>query len=466
MYFDLILKNGEVVDPRNNVYQGLDVGIKDGKIAEVKSDLENGEEIIDVSDQIIMPGIIDMHTHVTQYIGGNVGYKMIAETGVTTTIDFAGSIRDITSDLNVWGCGLNVGSIEAIIPGRRQINSSDPSYSEIKDFLGYALEDGSLGLKLFGGHAPLTPNATEMGIKIANELEVMVAFHAGTTETRSDITGMREAIDLAKGKRLLLAHINAYCRGRVSHSLDELKEALSLLRENKNVFADSHLAIMNGTNGNCKEGFPQDYVTRVCLELYDFPVTEKGLEQAILHGVVHVVKKEKTENRLLEGEKALNYWRKMDTRAQVSFPANLPTIAVACAVEKEESGNFVIDMASTDGGGIPRNNLIKRMLSLFHMGYLSLEDVVSKVSLNPARIFGLINKGHLSIGADADITVLDITKSEAVMSFVKGNLNMKNGNVLGNGGRLLTTEFGIRAAKNANLCYEIVDFDKSDFYKK
>src|SRR5699024_7652552 len=131
------------------------------------------------------------------------------------------------------GSGLKLGTIEAIIPGEGEIHTDDPSSSMINNFIHESLEKGSLGLKLFGGHSPLSPEATEEGMRLANELQVMVAYHAGSTATKSNMTGMREAIEMAKGKQLLLAHINAYIRGHVNHPMEELKEGLTLLKENE-----------------------------------------------------------------------------------------------------------------------------------------------------------------------------------------------------------------------------------------
>lgn len=466
LQYDLVLKNGLVIDPINHIHDRRDIGIIDGKIAAVEKELTYTKEIIDVNGKVVMPGIIDMHAHVGRRFGFG-GYRMIAETGVTTTIDLAGPIDEITEDLSHYGCGLNIGVLEAMIPGHKGISSVNPSESEIKYFLESSLERGAIGLKLFGGHSPLTPEATEAGMSIANQLRVMVAYHAGTTATKSDMTGMREAVELAKGKQLLLAHINAYMRGNVAHPMEELKEGLALLKDNKNIFSDSHLAVMNATKGSCTNGIPDDYVTRVCLNLYEYPVTEKGLEDAIASGIVSVMKQVGGKTILISGEEALREWHEKQTHTSISFPVNLPTVATGCLVEKDRpGGDFIIEMASTDGGGIPRNNLIKRMLSFYHLGYLSLEEVVIKISVNPARIFGFTQKGHLSIGADADITVVDLERSQASMSFVHGKVNMIKGVVLGKGGTLYVTDAGVKAAKKAHLSYGIIDFNHSLFYKR
>ena len=65
--------------------------------------------------------------------------------------------------------------------------------------------------------------------------------------------------------------------------------------------------------------------------------------------------------------------------------------------------------------------------------------MVKKLSLEPARMLGLLNKGHFSPGADADITVLDPTLNKPIKSFVAGNLFMDDGKVVGSGGRFLVT---------------------------
>jgi dihydroorotase len=66
--FDLVLKGGRVIDPAQGVDARLDVAFADGKVAEVGADLPSGKQTRDVSGSMVVPGLIDLHTHV--YWGG------------------------------------------------------------------------------------------------------------------------------------------------------------------------------------------------------------------------------------------------------------------------------------------------------------------------------------------------------------------------------------------------------------
>lgn len=67
MSHDLVLKNGRVIDPSQNIDRIVDVAFTDGKVAEIGEGL-SGKEERDVSGLIVTPGLIDLHTHV--YWGG------------------------------------------------------------------------------------------------------------------------------------------------------------------------------------------------------------------------------------------------------------------------------------------------------------------------------------------------------------------------------------------------------------
>lgn len=63
--YDLLLKNGHVIDAKNGIDRIMDVAIKDGKIAAVEDhlDSQNAAKTIDVNGLYVTPGLIDIHTH-------------------------------------------------------------------------------------------------------------------------------------------------------------------------------------------------------------------------------------------------------------------------------------------------------------------------------------------------------------------------------------------------------------------
>jgi dihydroorotase len=95
--FDLLLKGGHVIDPKNNIDAVMDVAIGNKKIAKVAVNIPatNAKKIIDVSGLYVTPGLIDMHAHhfpnISDYrIGDPFPDGFTFRCGITTTVD-AGS---------------------------------------------------------------------------------------------------------------------------------------------------------------------------------------------------------------------------------------------------------------------------------------------------------------------------------------------------------------------------------------
>jgi dihydroorotase len=90
--YDLVLKGGRVLDPGQGTDAVLDVGFAAGKVAALGADLGPARETRDVAGLIVVPGLIDLHTHV--YWGGtSLGVEPDAyarASGITTLVD-AGS---------------------------------------------------------------------------------------------------------------------------------------------------------------------------------------------------------------------------------------------------------------------------------------------------------------------------------------------------------------------------------------
>ena len=133
----------------------------------------------------------------------------------------------------------------------------------------------------------------------------------------------------------------------------------------------------------------------------------------------------------------------------------MPRIQLAQA--RRDDGSFVVDAISTDGGCIPRNVILSQGLSLVKLDVLTLSEFVQKTSLNPARMLRLKNKGHLSVGADADITVYDLATQTPVASFVAGQKVLFAGRMMSKGATVICTERGQKAIEARGMRAVVVD---------
>ena len=452
MKYDVLLKNGMVVDYATDVARVADVAVKDGTIARIDADIDpaDAKDLFELEGMTVMPGIIDSHMHASSWLGGAAGHKMLARAGVTTALDMSGPGESVYDLMLSHGVGVNIATIEYVRPGHT-VSGADPDRNEIAALLAKVMQQGSIGVKMLGGHYPLTPEATSRCIKMAAELNAYIAFHAGTTENGSNLSGFLEAIALADGLPLHLAHINAYCRGLVKPYMEETEIAIQALIDNPNILSESYLSPLNGTSAEIVNGVPGSDVTKRCLVTGGFTPDEKGMEEAIAKGWAQINSPYAGETVLITGAEAVAYWRSRNTDVTVSFAVNPVEPRIRLTAAKRPDGDFVVDCISTDGGGIPRNVIIPMGLALLDLGALSWKEFVRKTSYNPARLLGLTGKGSLAEGKDADITVIDVKNRVADMTLIDGNICLFKGNVFGKGGKVVTTKEGEAHVKSRGL---------------
>ena len=151
------LKNGKVFDPTNRVFnKKKDVFINDGKI--VKSLKKKADRIIDCTDKIVMPGAIDLHTH----IGGgkvNIARLMLQEFHNNSDRDYDLTADFVPSTLKTGLQYIGMGYTSCFEPALLPMNARQ-SHSEMADIPfvdkgGYALlgnDDYLLNLISRGAH--------------------------------------------------------------------------------------------------------------------------------------------------------------------------------------------------------------------------------------------------------------------------------------------------------------------------
>jgi dihydroorotase len=102
--YDLLLKGGHVIDPKNNISAVRDVAIRDGHIAAVSANIPalQAHKVVNVAGLYVTPGLIDLHSHVfagsegTGLAGGHSSIfpdAFALRVGVTTVVDAGSSGR-------------------------------------------------------------------------------------------------------------------------------------------------------------------------------------------------------------------------------------------------------------------------------------------------------------------------------------------------------------------------------------
>ncbi len=96
--YDLLIKDGRVIDPRNNVNEVIDIAISSGLIEKIAPEIaaEEAKLVVDATHLLVTPGLIDIHTHV--FVGEKEntfagGFSSVSpddfsfKAGITTVVD-------------------------------------------------------------------------------------------------------------------------------------------------------------------------------------------------------------------------------------------------------------------------------------------------------------------------------------------------------------------------------------------
>jgi dihydroorotase len=194
--YDIVIKGGHVIDPKNGIDTLMDVAVNNGKIALVSKNIDpkQGVQIVDAQGMYVTPGLIDIHTHDFygtqpdhQYEDGNLGISpdgFTFRSGVTTVVDagssgwrtfptFKAQMIDVSKTrvlalLNIVGEGMRGGY-------EQNVNDMDPKMTAL---VAKRYKDIVVGIKLahFEGHdwTP-TDRAVEAGT-LAGGIPVMIDF--------------------------------------------------------------------------------------------------------------------------------------------------------------------------------------------------------------------------------------------------------------------------------------------------
>lgn len=230
--FDIIIKNGLIIDGTGTAPVKMDIGIKAGKIVAIdKLSQASADETIYANGLVVAPGFIDIHTHtdiellvnskaeskirqgVTTEIGGNCGGSPFPlneedvkqyEQNIFKTYGIKTNWREIAGFLKAleqnkisinYATFTGHGALRAFAVGRNDVPPTPEQMEIMKAQLAASMKNGSLGLSTGLEYAPGSYASTDELIELCK----VVSAHDGVyaTHMRNEDDAVEEAIEEA-----------------------------------------------------------------------------------------------------------------------------------------------------------------------------------------------------------------------------------------------------------------------------
>jgi N-acyl-D-amino-acid deacylase len=274
MSFDIIIRNGRIIDGTGNPWYHGEIGIKEGKIKEIRSKISNeGSREIDAGGMIICPGFIDMHSHTDFILPIFNNVESFIRQGITTNVigmcgnslapihpdhveDFRkfyariiplyedyqfmwNTFKEYLAKLEKDQCTINlvpvVGFENIRISGGPRYENRPPTFDEterMKEYVIEAMEAGAFGMSTGLIYAPQVYAKTEEIIDVVK----VVAQYGGLyfshirDEGKDVIDAIKEVIEIVEKSGCRGGHIAHHkISGKISW--DKSVETLTLIEE-------------------------------------------------------------------------------------------------------------------------------------------------------------------------------------------------------------------------------------------
>jgi hypothetical protein len=396
-----------------------DVRVAGGVVAAVAPDLDpSGTTVLDATGCLVLPAVIDVHVHLTEWLGCEHGFGWLAAAGVAVAVDASGPVEQVRRQAERARVGITVGSLQVVSPGMFGL-AENPTAGGLDTYLSAARDAGASGVKLMGGHFPLAPELIAQVVGVCQDNGLWLVCHAGSARTASDPTGVAEFVGILAGRPAHLAHVNSYCRRDTADAEDPVPLTLDTIEAHPNLTSDSYLHQFNGVPAAADgAGRLRSRIAAHDLRRRGYSPDLAGLRRAVAAGDCWVVTPWDLDTGLRTGEAGMATLDSLGEQCIISFPVNDMDALLRIAGRRRPSGGFLVGALASDGGGIPRNVSLRESLRLVRAGVWGWRDAVEKLSRQPARLLGADDLGHFTAGRRADLVVVEASEPYAVRHLV------------------------------------------------
>jgi dihydroorotase len=386
-----LIKSGRVVDPASRTDENLDILVDNGVIVDIKKEIKTSfQKSIDATGLVIAPGFIDMHVHLREPGQENketilTGVRAAAKGGFTSVACMPNT-SPVNDNLSVTDfivsearkiAMVNVFPIAAVTKGLEGTELTD--MADLKRAGAIAFSDDGQPVHNSEVMRRALEYSTLLDTLIINhcedkELSRDGVMHEGYYSTLLGLKGIPASSEEIMVSRDILLAEKTGAKVHIAHL--SVKGAATLIRNAKRkkikVTAEvtpHHLLLDDSSlktyDTNCKMKPPLRSRTDV-----------KAMVKAMRDGVIDVIATDHAPHTPYEKD-----------------------------VEFEQAPFGIIGLESA----------VSLILDRFvHNQTITLTQFIEMISTNPARILGLKNKGRIAIGADADLTLLDLNRDAVV----------------------------------------------------
>ena len=382
----ILIKNGRIVDPSQGMDSAGDMLIEDGKIATIERQSKKTAElkVIDAGGMLVLPGLVDMHTHLRE---PGFEHKETIKTGTLAAL--RGGFTSVCP-----------------MPNTNPVNDNATVTAFI---IKKSLEEGFCGVYPIG--------AVTKGQKGEELAEMGLMFEAGCVAFSDDGRPVMSSIIM----RRALEYSKTFGVPIIAHCED-------LTLTDGGVMNEGRLSTVLGLRG-LPPAAEEVMVAR--------DIILAGLTGGRLHiahvsteGSVRLVRQAKERGIRVTAETCPHYFSITEdavtgyiTNAKVNPPlrterdveavkeglrdGTIEVIATDHAPHHADEKQLEFDKAPPGISGL--ETALGLSLRLVEDGTLSLQQLVGKLTVNPARILNM-HKGTLKAGSDADIVIVDMNK--------------------------------------------------------